>query len=90
LRRNRAREHPLRSGLAGRLSEPRRHEVSRAAGAFLHPRYAKSLAKAVGLRDILVNEYEEINDRLVWEAVPRAIGEFRAFLSAMGKVLGES
>lgn len=48
---------------------------------------AQSLGRAVGLRNILVHEYEQIDDRLVWESIPVALEDFTAFLSAMRKAV---
>jgi len=47
---------------------------------------AQSLQLAAGLRNLLIHEYERIDDRQVWSFIPRAIKDFEAFLGAMKKV----
>lgn len=57
----------LRSGEVGVLSE----------------KLSSSLALAAGLRNILVHEYEEVDYRLVHQAIPTAIRDFTAFLKEL-------
>ena len=45
----------------------------------LAPELAARLAPAAGARNILVHEYEAIDDRIVYASIPRALEDFRAY-----------
>lgn len=40
---------------------------------------ATRIAPSAGERNILVHEYEAIDDRIVYESIPRALDDFRAY-----------
>ncbi|MBI2265651.1 MAG: DUF86 domain-containing protein [Armatimonadetes bacterium] len=44
---------------------------------------SKNLARAAGLRNILVHEYEEIDDTVVHRSIPSAIRDFSAFVEEL-------
>lgn len=44
---------------------------------------AGELVLAGGMRNILVHEYDEIDHRIVHQAIPGALGLYRAFLAAV-------
>lgn len=48
---------------------------------------ALRLAPSAGARNILVHEYEVIDDRIVYESVPNALADFRAYGRALLKYL---
>ncbi len=48
---------------------------------------AERLAPSAGLRNRLVHEYDEIDDRIVLEAVREARGEFAAYITAVEQYL---
>jgi uncharacterized protein YutE (UPF0331/DUF86 family) len=47
---------------------------------------AGSLERAVGMRNMIVHEYDRIDERMVWESIPVALEDIGAFLQAMEKV----
>ncbi len=50
---------------------------------------AERLAPATGLRNRLVHEYDEIDDRIVLDSVAEARREFAAYVAAVERFLGE-
>jgi len=61
--------------------------VAAADAGLLNKSLARSFEQAAGLRNILIHEYEKIDDRLVWKSLPRAVKDSKAFLAAMEKIL---
>ncbi|HYV43565.1 MAG TPA: DUF86 domain-containing protein [Myxococcaceae bacterium] len=56
----------------------------------ISPELAQALAPAVGLRNRLVHEYEEIDDRIVLEAVGQAQSLFPRFVAEIEGFLGRT
>jgi uncharacterized protein YutE (UPF0331/DUF86 family) len=53
------------------------------AAGVIPPSLAERIAPAAGLRNRIVHEYDEIDDRIVLEAIPTARRDFRDYIAAL-------
>jgi len=60
------------------------------SAAVISPELARALAPAVGLRNRLVHEYEEIDDQIVFAAVSQAQSLFPRFIAEIEGFLGRT
>lgn len=60
-----------------------------AAAGFVDAGLATSLASAVGMRNLLVHEYAEVDLDLLAAAVPTAIGDFGAFVGQAARWISD-
>ncbi len=51
------------------------------------PEFARQIARAAGLRNRLVHDYDDLDQRLVFEALGMALGEIPRYLAAVNAFL---
>lgn len=51
------------------------------------PEFARQIARAAGLRNRLVHDYDDLDQRLVFEALGTALGEIPRYLAAVNAFL---
>ncbi len=53
----------------------------------IDPEFARTIARAAGLRNRLVHDYDDLDHRLVFEALGNALGEIPRYLAAVNTYL---
>jgi uncharacterized protein YutE (UPF0331/DUF86 family) len=54
---------------------------------YLSKKLAQGLSKAVGMRNILVHDYETIDDRIVFDAIPLSLDSFKKYMNEILAIL---
>ena len=57
---------------------------------YLDKKLASGLSKAAGMRNILMHEYEKIDDRAVYDTIPLAISSFQTYMREILLFLGNA
>ncbi|MFW5999788.1 MAG: type VII toxin-antitoxin system HepT family RNase toxin [Halanaerobiaceae bacterium] len=53
-------------------------------------KFASNIAPSAGLRNRLVHEYEEIDDKIVFNSVPEAVEKYQEYVAVIEKYLNDN